>query len=99
RNGRAGSSPTPPPPPATRSADLCLHRTLVPECDPIAVGILQLGAVAPEELLRRGVERDAARDEAAIRLVHVVDLEEETARRLDVPVGRRGDEARHAQIG
>src|SRR5262249_61859374 len=69
--------------PGTRpSAAFLPHRDLVPQEHEMPVRITQLGAVAPEALLRWTDERDAGRRQPAVRVLDVSDLEGE-----DDPIG------------
>src|SRR2546425_12633720 len=83
-----------------RRSDFALlpHRLLVPQPDVIAVRVLQLGAVAPEGLLRRMAELHAGRDELAMLGLDVVDLERQDAARPPRPSGRFGEEQREAEL-
>src|SRR5262245_51796610 len=57
------------------------HRLFIPEVDEVSIGISKLGAIAPHELLRRLVERDAPRCKLTMFRVNVADLKRKGARR------------------
>src|SRR4029453_17752258 len=82
------------------SSDLALlaHRLLVPQPDAIAVGILELSAVAPERLLRRMDELYTPRPQLLVLGLDVPDLERQHAARPPRPSGRLGEEQREIEL-
>src|SRR6266850_1808546 len=82
------------------SSDLALlpHRLLVPQPDAIAVGILELRAVAPERLLGWMVELYTRRAQRLVLGLDVADLERQHAARPPRSAGRLGEEQRETEL-
>src|SRR5262245_44174622 len=82
------------------SSDLALlsHRLLVPEPDAIAVGILELRAVAPEGLLGWMDRLYTRLAQLLVLGLDVPDLERQHAARPPRPSGRLGEEQREIEL-
>src|SRR5512138_2071753 len=84
--------------PASSDLALLAHRLLVPQPDAIAVGILELRAVAPERLLGGMNELYTRRAQLLVLGLDVPDLERQhTARPARAP-GRLGEKQREIEL-
>src|SRR5262245_46516066 len=84
--------------PASSDLALLAHRLLVPQPDAIAVGILELGTVAPERLLGWMNEFYTRRAQLLELGLDVPDLERQHAARPPRPAGRLGEEQREIEL-
>src|SRR6185503_1564344 len=84
--------------PASSDLALLTHRLLVPQPDAIAVGILELRAIAPERLLGWMNELYTRRAQLLVLGLDVPDLEGQHAARPPGPSGRLGEEQREIEL-
>src|SRR5262245_27968251 len=82
------------------SSDFALlpHRPLIPQPDAIAVGILELRAVAPEGLLGWMDKLYTRLAQLLVVGLDVADLERQHAARPSRPAGRLGEEQREIEL-
>src|SRR5262245_18233420 len=84
--------------PASSDLALLTHRLLVPQPDAIAVGILELSAIAPERLLGWMNELYTRRAQLLVLGLHVRHLERQHAARPPRTSGRLGEDQREIEL-